>query len=395
MEKLLENSSLYLSSLAAPHKRYFYDHVDWDDKLVGLIGARGVGKTTFILNYLKNLDIPLSKKLYISADSIDAVGNSLIEIAKKFEAMGGKILAIDEIHKYRNFEIELKQIYDMLPLKVIFSGSSAVNLEHKKADLSRRAVIYRIDGLSFREFIEFKTDKTLPSFTIETLLHHHTEIADEIKQSVKPFEYWDEYVMFGYYPFYFENPKKYALKLNETINTVIEVDIPSIFSIKYENISNLKKLVKYICSSEPFKLNIKELSGKIGIDRDTLYQYLEYLNRGKILRVIRPKSKGDGIFVKPSKIYLNNANLNHSYCDRASKGMIRETLFASLLSNAHEISVAKNGDFIIDDRYTFEIGGKNKSYKQIKDIDNSFVVADDIEIGFGNKIPLWLFGFLY
>ena len=395
MEKLLENSSLYLSSLAAPHKRYFYDHVDWDDRLIGLIGARGVGKTTFILNYLKNLDMPLSKKLYISADSIDAAGSSLIEIAKKFEAMGGKILAIDEIHKYRNFEIELKQIYDMLPLKVIFSGSSAVNLEHKKADLSRRAVIYRIDGLSFREFIEFKTDKTLPSFTIETLLHHHTEIADEIKQSVKPFEYWDEYVMFGYYPFYFENPKKYALKLNETINTVIEVDIPSIFSIKYENISNLKKLVKYICSSEPFKLNIKELSGKIGIDRDTLYQYLEYLNRGKILRVIRPKSKGDGIFVKPSKIYLNNANLNHSYCDRASKGMIRETLFASLLSNAHEISVAKNGDFIIDDRYTFEIGGKNKSYKQIKDIDNSFVVADDIEIGFGNKIPLWLFGFLY
>jgi len=226
-------------------------------------------------------------------------------------------------------------------------------------------------------------------------LRHHTEIADEIRQSIKPFEYWGEYVMFGYYPFYFENPKKYALKLNETINTVIEVDIPSIFSIKYENISNLKKLVKYICASEPFKLNIKELSGKIGIDRDTLYQYLEYLNRGKILRVIRPKNKGDGIFVKPSKIYLNNANLNHSYCDRASKGMIRETLFASLLSNAHEISVTKNGDFIIDDRYTFEIGGKNKSFKQIKDIDNSFVVADDIEIGFGNEIPLWLFGFLY
>jgi len=164
MEKLLENSSLYLSSLATPHKRYFYDHVDWDDKLIGLIGARGVGKTTFILNYLKNLDIPLSKKLYISADSIDAAGNSLIEIAKKFEAMGGKILAIDEMHKYRNFEVELKQIYDMLPLNVIFSGSSAVNLEHKKADLSRRAVIYRIDGLSFREFIEFKADKALPSF---------------------------------------------------------------------------------------------------------------------------------------------------------------------------------------------------------------------------------------
>jgi len=344
---------------------------------------------------LKNLDLPLSKKLYISADSIDVVESSLVEIAKKFEAFGGKVLAIDEIHKYKNFEIELKQIYDMLSLKVIFSGSSAINLEHKKADLSRRAVIYRVDGLSFREFIEFKTDKKLPSFTLEEILQNHTDIAQRIKEFIKPFEYWDEYIKFGYYPFYFENPKKYTLKLNETINTVIEVDIPSIFSIKYENIINLKKLIKYICSSEPFKLNIKELSSKIGIDRDTLYQYLEYLNRGKILRVVRPKSKGDNIFVKPSKVYLNNSNINNSYCNMASIGMIRETIFATFLSNAHDISVPKDGDFLVDEKYLFEIGGKNKSFKQIKDKDNSFVVADDMEIGFGNKIPLWLFGFLY
>ena len=395
MEKLLENSSLYISSLVIPQKRYFYDTIDLNDKLIGLIGDRGVGKTTFILNYLKNLDLPLSKKLYISADSIDVIESSLVEIAKKFEAFGGKVLAIDEIHKYKNFEIELKQIFDMLSLKVIFSGSSAINLEHKKADLSRRAVIYRVEGLSFREFIEFKTDKKLLSFTMEEILQNHTDIAHEIKELVKPFEYWDEYIKFGYYPFYFENPKKYTLKLNETINTVIEVDIPSIFSIKYENIINLKKLIKYICSSEPFKLNIKELSNKIGIDRDTLYQYLEYLNRGKILRVVRPKSKGDNIFVKPSKVYLNNSNINNSYCNNASIGMIRETIFATFLSNAHDISIPKDGDFLVDEKYLFEIGGKNKSFKQIKDIKNSFVVADDTEIGFGNKIPLWLLGFLY
>jgi len=213
LEKLLENSALYISSLVVPHKRYFYDTIDLDDKLIGLIGARGVGKTTFILNYLKNLDLPLSKKLYISADSIDVIESSLIEIAKKFEAIGGKVLAIDEIHKYKNFEIELKQIYDMLNLKVIFSGSSAINLEHKKADLSRRALIYRIDGLSFREFIEFKTDKKLPFFTLEDILQNHTDIAYKIKESIKPFEYWSEYVKFGYYPFYFENPNKYSLKL--------------------------------------------------------------------------------------------------------------------------------------------------------------------------------------
>jgi len=394
IEKLLENSYLYLNSLSNVKKRYFYDEIDLNDKCIGIIGARGVGKTTFILNYLKNLDLSISKKLYISADSIEVTKTSLIEIAKKFESVGGEILAIDEIHKYKNFEIELKQIYDMLNLKVIFSGSSAINLEHKKADLSRRVVIYRISGLSFREFLEFKTDIKLEAYSLEKILENHTDIAYKIKEKLKPLEFWKEYIQYGYYPFYFENPKKYSIKLNETVNTAIEVDIPSIFNIKYENIINLKKLVSYICSSEPFKLNIKELSQKISIDRDTLYQYFEYLNRGKILRVIRPKAKGDSIFVKPSKVYLNNSNLNYSYCDNAYIGMIRETVFASLLEN-YNLSVAKQGDFVVNDKYTFEIGGKNKSFKQIKDIENSFVVADDIEIGFGNKIPLWIFGFLY
>ena len=395
LEKLFENSALYLTNLIAPKKRYFYDKIDLNNKLVGLIGARGVGKTTFILNYLKSLNLPLSKKLYISADTIDIAKYSLIEIAKKFESIGGEVLVIDEIHKYKNFEIELKQIYDMLNLKVIFSGSSALNLEHKKADLSRRAIIYRIEGLSFKEFIEFKTDIKLPSFSIEELIKNHIDIAYSIKQKIKPLEYWKEYIQFGYYPFYFENPTKYLLKLNETINTTIEVDIPSIFNIKYENIINLKKLIKYICQSEPFKLNIKELSGKIGIDRDTLYQYLEYLNKAKILRIIRPKSKGDNIFVKPSKIYLNNSNLSYSYCDNALIGTIRETLFATFLNSFYDLSIPKKGDFLIEDKYLFEIGGKNKSFKQIKDIKNSYIVVDNTEIGFNNKIPLWLFGFLY
>jgi predicted AAA+ superfamily ATPase len=395
IEKLLENSTLYLRSISNVKERYFYKNIDLNDKLIGIIGARGVGKTTFILYYLKNLNLSISKKLYISADNIEITKTSLIEIAKNFEKIGGQVLAIDEIHKYKNFEIELKQIYDMLNLKVIFSGSSAINLEHKKADLSRRAVIYRVNGLSFREFLEFKTDIKLASYSLEEILQNHTDISYQIIEKIKPFEFYKEYLKYGYYPFYFENPDKYSIKLNETVNTAIEVDIPSIFNIKYENIINLKKLVIYICSSEPFKLNIKELSQKISINRDTLYQYFEYLNRGKILRIIRPKSKGDSIFVKPSKVYLNNTNLNYSYCDNASIGMIRETFFASLLEENHKLSTAKEGDFIVDDKYVFEIGGKKKSFKQIKNIKNSFVVADDIEVGFGNKIPLWLFGFLY
>ncbi len=185
------------------------------------------------------------------------------------------------------------------------------------------------------------------------------------------------------------------MKLNDTVNAVIEVDIPSIFNIRYEKIANLKKLVTLICNSEPFKLNIKELSQKTGIDRDTLYLYLDYLHKGKIFNVIRAKSKGDNIFSKPDKIYLNNPNLNFSYCDEARTGTIRETIFAALLNVDHLLEIPKRGDFLVDDSYLFEVGGKKKSFKQISDIADSFVVSDDIQVGSGNRVPLWLFGFLY
>ncbi len=395
IDNLLENSALYLSSLKKPRRRYFYDLIDHDNKLIGIVGARGIGKTTYILNYLKKLKLPINKKLYISADSLIFSNHNLVDIAKEFHKFGGEVLAIDEIHKYKNFEIELKQIYDMLDLKVIFSGSSAIELEHSKADLSRRAVIYRINGLSFREFLEFKKDIDLRSFSLKEILKNHSDIAYEILEKVKVFEYWREYLEFGYYPFYFENPKSYKIKLNETVNTAIEIDIPSIFKIRYEYIVNLKKLISYICESEPFKINIKELSSKIGIDRDTLYLYLDYLNKGRILNVIRSKSKGDNIFLKPDKVYLDNPNLYYSYCSNASIGTIRESFFANMFRLISKISVASKGDFLIDEKYIFEIGGKNKKFSQIKDLPNSYIAADDIEIGFGNKIPLWLFGFLY
>lgn len=392
---LLEDSALYISTVEMSHRRYFYDQIDHTDKLIGIIGARGVGKTTYILNYLKSLDTSMRKKLYISADNIRLTDSSLLEIAKDFTAIGGEVFAIDEIHKYKNFEIELKQMYDMLPLKVIFSGSSAIELEHAKADLSRRAVLYRVNGLSYREFLEFKTGIKLSTYTLEDILENHSDIAFGIKEQVKPLEFWKEYLSYGYYPFYFENPKKYSIKLNETINTVIEVDIPTLFKIKYEYVVNLKKLVQLICHSEPFKLNIKELSSKIGIDRDTLYLYFEYLHRGKVLNLIRAKHKGDNVFTKPDKVYLNNPNLNYSYCSNASIGTIRETMFVAFVQSIYGLSIPKEGDFLVEDKYLFEIGGKNKSFKQIKDIPHSYVVADEIEIGFGNKIPLWLFGFLY
>ncbi len=395
LESLFEKYHKITKLQKYPYKRYFLNTIDFNDKMIGILGARGVGKTTSILQYLNNLDVPISKKLYFSADSIALSGVRLYDIADIFSKSGGKVLAIDEIHKYANFENDLKEIYDFLDLQVIFSGSSAMQLEHKKADLSRRAVLYRVAGLSFREFLELKLGMKFESFTLNEILTHHIEIASGITNRIKPFEFFSEYLQNGYYPYYFENPNTYGLKLEETINTVIESDLPIIFNIEPQNIQKLKQLVGMICASKPYELNITALAAKIGINRTTLYQYIDYLSLGNIFYSLRSRAKNDSVFSKPSKLYLNNPNLSQYYCENQEIGTIREQFFASQLRVNHTLHYPNSGDFLIDEKITIEIGGKNKSFEQIKEIPNSFVVADDIEIGFGNKIPLWIFGFLY
>ena len=395
LDKLFEKSDQILKLQNHKYKRYFYHTIDFNEKMLGILGSRGVGKTTVIVQYLNALDLPKRKKLYFSADSIITSSRSLYDIADEFSKSGGKVLAIDEIHKYKDFEKELKEIYDFLDLKVIFSGSSALQLEHKKADLSRRAVLYRVQGLSFREFLELKLSKKFKSYSLQEILKDHIDIADEITFENKPFEYFKEYLQYGYFPYYFENSNTYSIKLEETVNTVIESDLPIIFHIEPQSIQKLKQLVNLICSSKPFELNITDLSKKIGINRNTLYQYIYYLSMGNIFKQLRAKTKGDNIFTKPQKLYLHNPNLSFSYCQSNERGTIREQFFLNMLSQKHDVSYPKRGDFLVDDTYTFEIGGKNKSFTQIKDLQNSFAAADDIEIGFGNKIPLWLFGFLY
>lgn len=396
MLDIIRNISFnYLNNTSLKYKRYMHDHLDMEDKLIGILGSRGVGKTTFILQYLKELDIDLEKKLYVSADHFYVSKYSLYEIAEEFSKHGGEVLVIDEIHKYQNFEQELKSIYDTFDLKVIFSGSSALRLQHAKYDLSRRAVLYSVNGMSFREFIEFETNIKFESYTLDDILNNHVEIAFAINQQIKPFEYFKKYLEYGYYPFYKQNKKTYSQKLFEIINVVLESDLPIVFNIEAKNIFKLKKLLSLLCESKPYELNITKLSQKIEINRNTLYHYLSYLEAGSLIRTIRQHSKGDGIFLKPEKLYLNNTNLNHAYCETSDVGTLREAFFANQLSLNHQVSYAKQGDFLIDDLYTVEVGGKGKSFNQIKELKDSFVVADDIEVGSGNKIPLWLFGFLY
>ena len=408
LEQIQQYSYSLLKNLNIEYKRYFFKEVDFSNRLIGIIGDRGIGKTTFLLQYLNELDLPITKKLYVSAEFLLLSNIELFKLAEEFEKIGGKILVIDEIHKIADFEKHLKMIYDVFSsLQVIFSGSSAIKLEHAKADLSRRAMLYRFGGLSFREFLELKTGKEFKSFTLEDILENHTEIAFELTSQFKPFEFYKEYLKYGYYPFYFEVAKDtFLIRLNETINTTIEHDLAYIFNIEPKFIIKLKQLVTLICASKPYELNISKLAQKIEINRNTLYQYIYYLNRGKIFNILDHKAKGDNIFSKPAKIYLANSNLNFAYCKTIEIGTVREVFFANQLKNyfslyrnssflGDEILASKKGDFLINQKYLFEIGGKNKSFKQIKDMPNSFVVADDIEVGFGNKIPLWLFGFLY
>ena len=392
IQEIRELQNLLLKKQKSKYKRYFFNKFDFD-RLSGIIGARGVGKTTFLLQYLKENSLPFSKKLYVSADSINI--DSLFNLAKEFQDSGGELLIIDEIHKYNNFEKELKKIYDFLELQVIFSGSSALKIDNSKSDLSRRAVIFEVEGLSFREFLELKNSITLPVLSLEDILSNHIDIAYELLDKFK-FNQFKEYLEFGYYPFYFDKQSTYKIKLNETINTVLEVDIPSIFNIEYKNIQNLKKLLLMICQSVPYVPNINELLKKIGLKSDyrSLYRYLDYLHKSKIVTLIRPKTRGDNIFTKPQKIYFNNSNLYYAYCNNPNIGTIRETFFKSMLFE-HSLLIAKKGDFLVDEKYIFEIGGKKKSFKQIEDLPNSYIVSDDIKIGSGNKIPLWLFGFLY
>jgi len=388
-----------LKNLNTTYKRYFYEELKKDEKLLAIMGARGVGKTTALLQYLKESKIPINEKLYISADWIDA--ENLFEIAETFYKENGKLLIIDEIHKYPNFEKELKIIYDILDLKVIVSGSSALSINHAKADLSRRMFIKEVKGMSFREFLEFKYEVQIKKISLKELLQNHINIAYEILEKIdKPSIIPDfkEYLEIGYYPFYFQNEDNisYLLKLKETINVVLEVDIPAVSNIKFTTIRKFKKLIEYVCTSHPFKPNMQELLIKMDMPKTAyaeIYEYLELLQKAKIIRLIKSANKKDAILTKPEKIYLNNTNLHFCYCETQEIGTLREVFFASMLED-YEIYAPSKGDFVVNG-YTFEIGGKNKTKKQIKNLENAFIVVDDIEIGSGNKIPLWLFGFLY
>jgi predicted AAA+ superfamily ATPase len=394
IQSLLTLSAQIKTQKLPRFKRFLYDNIDFNEQLIGIIGSRGVGKTTILLQYLKeNLS---QKTLYIIADHPSVINHGLFNIANEFQKMGGEVLIIDEIHKIKNFEIELKLIYDsFFGLKVIFTGSNAVAINNAKADLSRRAVIYKLPVLSFREFLELETKTHLKSYSLDEILSNHEQIAIEINSTIKPFEYFNKYLTYGAYPFYIKSKKSFNIKLLSSSMQVLETDLTAIYDIGYDKINALKKMIMMICMSEPFDINISKLCGAVELNQRTLYKYLWILQSAGLIRILGAKTNGVSVISKPEKLYLDNTNLFSVFCNTPKIGTMRETFFYSMVSYFHSLDYPKSGDFIIDEIYTIEIGGKSKDFKQLKNVKNGFVVADDIEVGYGDKIPLWLFGFMY
>ncbi|MCH9739614.1 MAG: AAA family ATPase [Epsilonproteobacteria bacterium] len=384
--------------LKSSYRRYFFDTVDFSSQMIAVVGSRGVGKTTFLLQYLKDLkeQYPAHKSLYFSYDYPTNVDIKLYELAEEFAKVGGEYLLLDEIHKYKNFALDLKAIYDFHPkIKVVFTGSCATSIYNSQADLSRRAVLYHMNGLSYREFLELTLDKKLPSFSVEEICSNSVSIVDKLNEEFIPLEYFEEYLKHGYYPFYFSDKNNYLKQLTAVVNLTIDVDLVMLGYIKPTFANKLKKLLNVICYSKPFELNITKVSANIEVSRNTLYAYLGHLKKGDLLTVVADNKKGLSSLSKPEKLYLNNTNLNYALCENPEIGTIREGFFANQLQESHELTSSKNGDFIVNGKYTFEIGGKNKGFKQIKDIENAFVVQDTDNTEDNRKIPLWLFGFLY
>jgi uncharacterized protein len=373
--------------------------IDWlkqPERLIGIKGSRGIGKTTLLLQYAKSVlkDEPY---VYASLDNLYFTEHSLLDFADSFSKSGGKYLLIDEVHHYPDWSMALKNIYDSHPdLKIVYTGSSLLRLTKGRSDLSRRGVLYDLPGLSLREFINFADNKNLPSFQLSDIITDHTSLAREIWNEVKPIKWFNLYLQHGYYPFFLEGITNYHRKLNEVILQVLEADLPFAAGISYHNITKLKQLLYIISESVPFKPNVEKLSERIGIARNTLKEYLHYLMEAQVINLLYADSRGIGRLTKPDKIYLQNPNLMVALAgESADAGNLRETFFYNQLAVNHTVNYSKKADFVVDNQYTFEVGWRNKTQKQIAGIENSFLAIDGIETGYQNEIPLWLFGFLY
>lgn len=401
LDKLFATQRALARTIQTDFKRYLYPQINWEARAIALVGGRGTGKTTLLLQYyLENFNNP-EECLYILGDDLEVATRGLREIAEEFHKQGGRTIIIDEVHKYPNWSQEVKNIYDTLPkLRLIISGSASLSITQAKYDLSRRIVTYRLSGLSFREFINLEAGLKLGPLKIEKIFTKHSEVTESTLQKVetkgeKILKLFSRYLQHGYYPFYLEGVADYEQKLTNTLDKVLYEDIPAIFKIKASSIPLIQKFIHLVGSSSPYSVDIQKTAGSIGTSRDTVYLYLDYLTRAELFIGIKAATSGARAARKPEKLYLQNPNLYTIAAHNPTIGTIRECFAANQLLQQHSVTVPKKGDFLVDDEFTLEIGGKTKGRQQIKQTEDAYVFSDGIESGYQNKIPLYLLGFLY
>ena len=389
MEQLIELFRTLLKLTDVSYIRYLHDQIDWSARMLGIVGPRGVGKTTMLLQHIK-LHHSIDDTLFVNADDLYFAEHRLFDLASTFYKNGGKYLFIDEVHKYQNWSKELKMIYDYYPdFHVAFTGSSILDIYKGNADLSRRALSYFLPGLSFREYLILAKGIQLPAYPLEKILENKVEFPD----NERPLVLFKEYLAQGYYPFF--NDPGYKQLLRNVINLTVENDIPVYANMNIASTKKIKQLLYIIAQSVPFKPNFTKIGQMIDLHRNQVTDFLYYLEKAGIIAQLRGTTGGIRQLGKVEKVYLDNTNLAYALTDSQPEiGNIRETYFLSQMRVNQEVFASEKSDFEINS-YTFEIGGPNKQQKQIQGIDNAYVVKDDIEYGYKNVIPLWHFGFNY
>ena len=396
IEPLLNNYHRKIAKVDTRFLRYLYARINWKARIIGIRGARGVGKTTMLLQHIllnyDNIDLTL----YASLDDLWFSSHSLLDLVDWADQHGITRLYLDEVHRYERWSETLKNIYDSYPdMGIIYTSSSLLLMDNALVDLSRRQTTYTLFGMSFREYLAFEGVLDTPAITLEDLLHEHVAHAMRIVREAKMAAHFEAYLSHGYYPFYKEAGEDYTTRLRETVTVVIEHDLPAVENMSFETIQKVKRLLMVISERVPFQPNMSELWKQLSTNNELGLKMLYALDKAKILSLLTSRTKSYKALCKPAKVFLGNTNLMHALCPSVDRGNERETFFLSQLSVLHETKHPQKGDCLVDDKYLFEIGGRKKTFGQIADVSDSFLAVADTEIGHGNRIPLWLFGFIY
>lgn len=396
MEYLLGKSEALLQQVSSEKTRFLMNEINWENRLIGIKGARGTGKTTLILQYLKELDLPPTKAAYFSLDDLYFTTHELADTIEKYYKQGGSYVFLDEVHKYTDWARHLKNIYDFYPqIKIVFTGSSIIDIARQEVDLTRRVRLYDLPGLSFREFLNFQNVMEAGAISLDEIVSPGRLWKDHFPVDFRPLEFFNKYLQYGYYPFYLEDEEGYHDRIQQLIRIIVEYDLAELHDFDVRNAKKLLQLLYILAANVPFKPNLSQLARKTNIHRNTISSYLYFLEQSKLIHRLYRKGISTSILQKPEKIYLDNTNLAYALSTTSpNKGNLRETFFVSQAKVKHHVNCPFKGDFILDDQWTFEIGRRGKTGRQIQSITDSFIVSDDAEFPV-TKLPLWIFGFLY